>query len=689
MRLTAVFALLLATASARADEGMWTFDNFPTDKVKQRYGFAPDARWLEHVRLASVRLAGGCSGSFVSPQGLVLTNHHCAHGCVEQVSTPRRDLVKNGYYARTPGEELKCPAMEINQLVAITDVTGRMRQATRGLSDARFAEAQRIETAKIERECKTSPAVRCDVVELYHGGAHHLYRYRRFQDVRLVFVPEFATAFFGGDPDNFMFPRWDLDMALVRVYEGGKPLPTDHYFRWSRGGAKDGDLTFVPGNPGRTSRLLTIAELEYERDVTLTERLVRFAEWRGLLTEFSRRSAEHARISNHDLFMVENAFKARKGMFDTLADRRFFAGKVAEEKALRDAIARDPGRKQRYGGAFEAIAQAVERQRTLDPMYRWVKPHPRNPLSPRLFSTLLGQAEALWRSVAERGKPNEQRLKEFRDAALPRLTMALFSEAPIYDELEIRNLGFGLGKLREDLGPDHPFVKAVLGKEAPDELAARVVRGTRLKDVAERRRLWDGGKSAIHGSSDPLIDLARRMDAGARAARQAYEETVESVLRRHGERLAKLRFELYGTKTYPDATFSPRLSYGQVKGYTLRGQQVRSFTDFAGAFARDTGRPPFDLPRSWHLAKGKLNLRTPLNFCTDNDIIGGNSGSPAINREAAIVGLIFDGNLPHLAADYGFVGDTGRAVAVHSEAIMQALRLIYGAERVVKEILGR
>jgi hypothetical protein len=688
MRLIAAVALLTAVA-AHADEGMWTFDNFPTDKVKQKHGFAPDAKWLEHVRLASVRLAGGCSGSFVSAQGLVLTNHHCAHDCIQQVSTPQHDLVKNGYYARTPAEERKCPEMEITQLVSSTDVTARMNRATQGLEGARYVEAQRGEMAKIERECKTAPDLRCDVVTLYQGGAYHLYAYRRFQDVRLVFAPEFSTAFFGGDPDNFMFPRWDLDMSILRIYEKGKPLQTPHHFRWSPAGAKEGELTFIAGNPGSTRRQFTVAQLEYERDVVQPERLYRYAEMRGILTEFSRRSPEHARIAKHDLFAFENAFKARKGRYDSLADKRFFAQKVAEEKALRDAIAKSAVRRKKCGGAFEAIAKAVERQRALDPLYRWIRPNPYAPAGARLFSVLLGYAEALHRSVAERAKPDEQRLKEFREAGLPRLKQEVLSEAPIHEELEIRNLSLGLDKLREDLGPDHQLVKAVLGKESPDELAARVVRGTRLRDSAERKRLWDGAPGAIATSRDPMLELARRLDAPGRAARQEYEETVEAVVKRESERLARLRFELYGTKTYPDATFSPRVTFGQVKGWKEHGRTIGPFTDFAGAFARDTGRAPFDLPRTWHLAKGKLDLRTPLNFCSDNDIIGGNSGSPVFNRNAEIVGLVFDGNLPSLGGDYGFDADTNRAVSVHSEAMMQALRVIYGAERVVKELLGK
>jgi hypothetical protein len=684
-----VGVVTLSPGAAIADEGMWTYDNFPADKVRAKYGFAPDARWLEHARLASVRLAGGCSGSFVSPQGLVMTNHHCVHSCLEELSTPKQDLVKDGFYARTTAAERRCPAVEVNQLVAITDVTPRVQRATKGLKAGRFTRAQRAETARIEKECQTSPDLRCEVVTLYHGGAYHLYKYRRYQDVRVVFAPEFAIAFFGGDPDNFMFPRWDLDVSFVRVYQGGKPLATPDYFRWSKGGARNGELTFVTGNPGRTERLLTVAQLAYERDFSEPHWLAVLAEWRGLLTEFARRSPEMERISKSDLFGIENSFKARSGRRAALLDPAFFGLKVAAEKALRDAVAADPRRRQAYGDPWAAIARAVARQKVLDPSYRHVRPHPRNGAAPRFHSTLLGFAEALVRGAAERHKPNGQRLQEFREGSLPSLRLSLFSEAPIYDDLEIVNLAFGLSKLREDLGPDHPFVRAVLGKESPDELAARLVRGTRLKNIAERRRLWQGGAAAIQASRDPAIMLVRRYDAQARAIRQSYEDQVESVFRREGELLAKLRFELYGTHTYPDATFSPRISYGQVKGWTENGRRVHPFTDFAGAFARATGRPPFALPASWLRAKPRLNLRTPLNFCTDNDIIGGNSGSPMFNRRGEIVGLVFDGNLLSLGGDYGFDPAVNRTVAVHSEALLHALRVIYRADRVVKELQPR
>jgi hypothetical protein len=687
-KLIAVSALTLIATAVRADEGMWTFNNFPADKVRAAHGFKPDAKWLEHARLSSVRLAGGCSGSFVSAQGLVLTNHHCAHSCIEQLSTKTKDYVKDGFYAKTLADEKKCPEIEINQLVEITDVTARVRKATQGLSDAKANEAQKAEMSRIEKECQSSARLRCDVVTLYHGGVYNLYKYRRFQDVRLVFAPEFAIAFFGGDPDNFMFPRYDLDMSLLRVYEDGRPARLAHFFPWSPRGARDGELTFVTGHPGRTARQLTVPQLEYMRDVELPERLTRIAERRGMLGEFQRRGAEQKRISNEELFGSENAFKAIKGRYEALVDKRFFATKIAEERALQARIAGDPERRRRYGGALAAIARAVERQRQLRKPYRQLENAGgfMSPTGAAFSSTLFEIAHALVRGAAERPKPSDKRLREYRDSALPALTQLLFSRAPIHDELEILNLSFSLRKMREELGPDDPIVHKVLGKQSPEELAAQLVHGTKLKEVALRQRLWEGGQSAIAASTDAMIAFARRVDPDARAVRKRFEDEVESVIKRNAELLARARFEVQGTSTYPDATFTLRITYGQVKGYREDGREVKPITTFAGAFLRHTGRSPFELPKSWLQAKGKLDLATPFNLCTTNDIIGGNSGSPVINKAGQIVGLIFDGNIQSLGGDFGFDPAVNRAVAVHSEAILVALKRIYGAERLAKEL---
>ena len=680
MKRVVLLCVAVAGASAWADEGMWTLDAFPRDKVEREYGFRPDDRWLEHVRLSSARLAGGCSGSFVSSSGLVLTNHHCAHQCIEQLSTARHDLVRTGFQARTLAEERRCPDVEVNQLVEITDVTQRMNGATAGLEGEQFFQAQRAEIARIEKECQTTPQLRCEVVTLYHGGLYDLYRYRRFQDVRLVFAPELAIAFFGGDPDNFMFPRYDLDVSFLRVYQDGKPVRMDHWFRWSREGPRDGDLTFVSGHPGGTDRQLTVAELEYQRDVALPERLLDLAELRGILTEFQRRGPEQRRISSATLFYVENAYKALRGRLQALLGRKFFASKVAAEAALKAQLAKEPELARAYLPAFDAIATAEARLERIHEPLRFIEQ------GAGFSGHLFEYARMLVRGAEERQKPNGQRFREFRESALPAVTQRLFSPAPVHDELEILRLGHSLTKLREHLGPDDPFVKKVLGKESPHELAAALVKGTSLKSVAARKKLWVGGLAAIEASTDPMIALARRIDPDGRAIRKKYEDEIESVLRKSDELVAKARFAVAGTSTYPDATFTLRLSYGRVKGFEQHGRFVEPFTTIAGAFDRATGRDPFALPPSWIRAKPRLDLQTPLDFCTDNDIVGGNSGSPVFDAEARIVGVAFDGNIFSLGGDYGFDEAVNRAVAVDSAAIVEALDRIYGAGRIVKEL---
>jgi hypothetical protein len=670
--------LVLAPLLATADEGMWTYDAFPSEQVREHHGFAPTPAWIENARLASVRLAGGCSASFVSPDGLVLTNHHCVHECVEQLSTPGRDLVKDGFLARARADERRCPAMEANQLVRITDVTARLRAAMKGLSGEAFVKAERAETARVEAACQTSAALRCEVVTLYKGALYHLYEYRRYQDIRLVFAPEFRIAFFGGDPDNFMFPRYDLDAAFIRVYDGGKPLRAKNFFRWSPGGARPGDLTFVSGHPGGTDRDLTVAQLELQRDVTLPDRVARTAELRGLLTGYQLLGAEQKRTSNSLLFYTENSFKVFRGLLASLHDRAFFRSLVAKEEALRAAIAKDPALAKETLPAFDRIAQATERARVLRDAYGFLEHGFQGQLFP------IGRH--LLRGAAERARPNEERLEEYRDSALPATTQELFSEAPIHAELEKVLLGYSLTKIRERLGPDHPAVRALLGAESPEELAARVVDGTKLRDPAARRALWDGGAAAIAASQDPLVALARAADPAARAARRAYEDEVEAPLKQGHERLAAARFATLGRTRYPDATFTLRLSYGAVQGWKEGDREVPPFTTLGGAFERHTGRDPFALPPSWLEKKGALDLSTPFDLVTTNDIIGGNSGSPMINRDAEIVGLVFDGNIHSIGGDYGFDPALNRTVAVDSRAILEALTKIYGATALVQEL---
>jgi hypothetical protein len=680
MKRLLLITLLAAPALAHADEGMWTFNNFPKAAVEKAHGFTVTDAWLDHLRLSSARLAQGCSASFVSERGLILTNHHCARGCIEQLSGPGKDYVADGFLAKAPGDELKCPALEVNQLVRIQDVTARLVKATEGLEGEAFNDAQRAEMAHITKACQTDDSLRCDVVTLYQGGRYDLYTYKRYQDVRLVMAPEEAIAFFGGDPDNFMFPRYDLDVSFVRVYEKDAPARTPHFLAWSADGTRDGDLTFVSGHPGGTQRLLTVAELEYQRDSALPERLIDLAEYRGLLTEYARRGVEQARHSRGLLFGVENSLKALRGRREAIEDKAFFATKVAAETAFRAELAKDAARAKALP-AFDAIAAATTRLKAQAKRYAY---QGGGAFAGRLFRI----ARGLVRAGDERPKANEKRLPEFGDAALPALTQGLFSPAPIYDELEIFQLTWSLTKLRERLGPDDPYVKKVLGLESPGALATRLVKGTRLQDVAVRKRLWSGGKAAVAEAAreDPFLALAIEVDEDGRAIRKKVEDEIESVQKKNAEVLARARFAVYGTSTYPDATFTLRLSYGRVTGWPEAGAMVAPVTTLAGAFERHTGRDPFALPKSWLDARARLDLKTPFNVVTTNDIIGGNSGSPLVNKAGEVVGLVFDGNIWSLGGEFGFDEATNRTVSVESTAIIEALQKIYGAQRIVAEL---
>ena len=673
-----ILATLVGAAPALADEGMWTYNNFPATKVKEKYGFEPNQEWLDKVRLASAKFGGGCSSSFVSPDGLVMTNHHCARGCIQQLSTAKKDFIANGFYAKTQAEELQCPALEVSQLVEITDVTEQLNAATQGLTGKPYADTLKAEMSKLEKACTTGADVRCDVVTLYQGGKYNLYKYQRFQDVRLVFAPEHAIAFFGGDPDNFEFPRYDLDVTFVRAYKDGKPAKSPNYFKWSDKGAKEGEPTFVSGHPGRTSRGLTVAQLEYLRDTGLPKQLFRLSELRGVISEFQNRGVEQKRISSNLLFGVENGLKATKGKHEQLVDKAFFAQKVAAEQELRKKVDADPKMKARYGAAWDEIARAQDTFRNLRKEYEG--------LEGGFGTQLFGLAKTLVRASDELTKPDTDRLRGFNDANLPALKNQMMSKAPIYPELEIAQMTFALTKLREELGPDHPFVKKVLGKESPAALATRVVKGSKLADLKVREQLFSGGKKAIEASKDPMIQLAALVDPDARAIRKTYEEQVEAVIRKNSELVAQARFEVYGTGIYPDATGTLRLSFGSVKGYMEDGKQVAPITAMGDTFARHTGEDPFALPRSWLAAQKDLTATTPMNFVTTNDIIGGNSGSPVINKDAEVIGLVFDGNIQSLGGDYGFDESVNRTVAVHSEALIEALKKVYKADRVLEEL---
>ena len=679
-------ASLLGSQRAQADEGMWPFNHLPKAALEQRYGFQAKDEWVGHVRRSSIRLTSGCSGSFVSGNGLTLTNHHCAEECIARLSTPQHDYVQRGFYAKTPGEELVCPGLAIQQLGEISDVTARVQQATRGLAGEAFHQAFKAESARIEKECAKTDDLTCEVVSLYHGGLYELYQYRRYGDVRLVFAPEVEIAFFGGDPDNFNFPRYDLDATFLRAYANGKPAATPDHLAWSASELRPGDLTFVSGNPGSTERLRTVAELEYLRDHALVDELIGLAQYRGFLAEYQEHGAEAKRVSTSELFGVENGYKELRGEHAALLERDFFQRLVERERQLRAAVAANPSWKQKYGGAWDAIAAAQERAAELDKELTWVGGGFRPPWAK---TSLFGWARILVRGGAERLKNNEQRLEEFSDARLPGLQQRLLAAKPLNPAFEIAKLSFGLTALRETLGADHPFVKKVLGKSSPAELASSLIKGSSLEKVAERKRLWEGGQAAVLASKDPMIQLALAIDPESRALRSRYENEIESVLTKNSELVARARFDVYGMNSYPDATFSPRLSVGTVRGWREPGKIVPSFTTLRGAFERATGRAPFALPKSWTEKQSSLALDTPFNFVTDNDIVGGNSGSPVINRQGELVGLVFDGNLPSLGGTYGFDIAKNRAVAVDARAILYTLDAIYGARALSAELTGK
>ena len=671
---------LLWAAGVLADEGMWTYDNFPAAKMRAKYGWAPDATWLSHAQLSSIRLAQGCSASLVSPDGLVMTNHHCARECVSELSSPKHDYIANGFYAATAADEKKCPELEANQLVSIVDVTAQVEAATAGKSDREFHEAERTVKAKIESQCGTSSDIRCQVVTLYHGGVYDLYKYKRYQDIRVVFAPEESAAFFGGDPDNFTFPRFDLDSAFVRIYDNGAPLHTDTYLKFATTGVKAGDIALTSGNPGGTERENTLAQLAFQRDAAQPFILNFMSELRGLLVEYATKGAEEERTSKALLFSIENSLKAYKGRQLALVEGSLMSDKSRTEAEFRQRVAADPKLTGTTGGAWDAIAQAVAHQHDTfvrqSMLERW----------PDVLSPLLSHAIALNRYAAESVKPDGQRLEEYSDANFPALRQEIESPAPIYLRLEKTLIAWWLTKVREYLGSSDPDASRLMGKRSPQEIAQSLVDGTRLGDAKLRKQLLSGGANAINAYHDPLIDFVRTLDVPARAVRADTEDNVRATITKNAALIAKARFALEGRSNYPDATFTLRLSYGTVAGYQQSGHAVAPVTDFAGAYAHATGRDPFKLPQRWVDAQSAVNQATNLDFASTNDIIGGNSGSPVIGRNGEVIGLIFDGNIQSLGGDFGYDGSINRAVSVDVTAITEALRNIYHAERLAKEL---
>lgn len=679
-----VLSMLSSWTTASADEGMWLYNQFPKKLLRERYGFEPSDAWLDHLRLASVRFNSGGSGSFVSSQGLVMTNHHVGADALQKLSLPDRDLIVTGFYARTRAEELKCVDLELNVLVNIEDVTNQVNASVKeraSAADAQVARRGAINT--IEQERSKSSGLRSDVVTLFQGGQYHLYQFKKYTDVRLVFAPEKDIAFFGGDPDNFEYPRYDLDICFFRVYENDRPAKIEHFLAWSAAGAKDDELIFVSGHPGRTSRLNTVAHLQYLRDINIPGQLDMLRRREVLLATYADRSLENARQAQEELFSLQNSRKARLGGLAGLQDPAVMARKRADEQAVRAAVDKNPQLKAQCGSAWDDVARSIQDLLKIRTELNLVEN------GSAFNSDLFGFARTLVRMAEEDTKPNAQRLREYGEAGRASLEMQLFSEAPLYPEFEVVKLADSLGMMMEQLGAEHSMVHRVLGDRSPRDRAAELVQGSKLADVAERKKLAAGGAAAIAASKDPLILLARAVDPRARELRMAFEQQVEEPQRQAYAKIAKAQFAIPDRTTYPDATFTLRLAFGAVKGYREGGRTVAPWTTLGGTYEHAEAhgsQPPFKLPPVWLARRQQLNSSVPFNFVSTADIIGGNSGSPVVNQRGEIVGIIFDGNIQSLVLDFVYSDVEARAVSVHSSAIQEALRKIYEATALADEL---
>ena len=692
----ALFALVIISAgisSVLADEGMWLFNNPPLKQLKEKYQFEPTPQWLEHLQKSSVRFNSGGSGSFVSATGLVITNHHVGLDTLQKVSSEKINYVHDGFYAKTQKDEIKATDLELNVLMSIQDVTDRVKSAVRPEMSADDAgKARRAAIAAIEKESKDATGLRSDVVTLYQGGVYNLYRYKRYDDVRIVFAPEQQAAFYGGDPDNFEYPRYDLDICIFRAYENGQPAKPEHFLKWNTKGPSDGELTFVSGHPGKTDRQLTTDELADMRDHEVPYILSMLNRREVFLTAFAARTFENGRRVREDLFGIQNSRKAFNGIQAALLDPEIWGSIAAREKKLRDGITADP-QWQSAVSAYDKIKQAQAETAKILPVYHYFEVSrgraSASYRAPRAFySTLFKYARRLLRAGDERPKPNGERFPEFRDSNRESLELDLFSTEPVYDDVEQATLTDSLTDMATAFGNSDALVQQVLAGKSPAERAAELVKGTKLKDAAVRKQLYAGGASAVAAAHDPMIELARLVDGPAREARKVFEAQDETKQQAYGE-IAKARFAIEGTSNYPDATFTLRLSYGPVRGFEENGKPVAALTNFAGLYQRSAehkNEAPFDLPKRWIDRKAKLNPNTPFNFVTDADIIGGNSGSPVVNKANEFVGIIFDGNIQSLALDIAYSDKQARAVSVDSAAITEALRKVYDAGALADEL---
>jgi peptidase S46-like protein len=681
-----ILALVIALPLVgHADEGFWLFNRVPKEAIKKAYGVELSDAWLQRVQEASVRFPGG-SGSFVSTDGLVLTNHHVAMGFIEKLSTTERDYVKDGFVARDRIQELKIPDIELDVLRSIADVTAQVNRGVKPETPPAAAlAARRAAIAAIEKEGDAKTGLHSEVVTLYQGAVYHLYQYKKFADVRLVFAPEFDIAFYGGDPDNFNYPRYALDIALVRVYENGKPLTVKHYIPWSPDGIKDGDAVFTSGHPGPTQRLNTMAHLEFVRDRSLPFNLEVYTRIRDALDEYREQGPEAEREARDLFFGLENSLKSWRGQQQGLRDPALMSKKSKAEQSLREAVMATPDLKARFGDAWDEVAEA---RRALS-SYNVERVMLEGGLG--LYSDYFLIARTLVRWAQESLRPNGERLPEYTDARKPAIERQMTSTTPIPPGLERARLAESLAIMRDKLGADHPAVTVALAGKSPADRASELVARTRLGDPAARKALLAGGATAIKASDDPFIQIARAIEPQARALRTRYDNEVIAVEREAYAKIAQAMFATAGDAAYPDGTFTLRLSHGAVRGYEENGKTITPYTDLRGLYERaeqHAMKPPYTYPESWARARTTLNLDTPFNLVTTNDIVGGNSGSPLINMRGELVGVIFDGNIQSLPGYFVYDGTANRAVSVDVRGMIEAMRKVYQAEALVGELLA-
>lgn len=667
---------------ALADEGMWTYFNLPTKLLKEKYGFEASQEWLDHLRLASVRFNDGGSGSFISPS-LVITNHHVASGQLQKVSSEKKDYLKEGFLAKSQADEIKCADLELNVLVSMEDVTARINGVVKdGMNPGQAAMARRAEINAISKESSEKTGLRSDVVSFYQGSEFWLYKYKKYTDVRIVFAPEKQAAFFGGDPDNFTYPRFDVDIAIMRVYENGKPINSQHYLKFNTSRTPDNELVFVSGHPGSTSRNITMAQIEYNRDVRYPKVLEYFKRQLTALRDYASLGAEQKRQAEEEIFGLENSQKAYIGQYQGLLDKNIIAKKQKEENELRSRVDGNPEWKAAYGSAWDEIAKAQAELNRIDTIRRF-----RNITT----SNLLNMASMTMAYASQIKKPDAQRESPFHDSELESTRLQLFSPAPSYPAMEERTIAADLQLALDMLGPDDPFVKATLDGKSPAEFAKQLIAGTKIGDPAFRKSLAEGGDDAVNASNDSMIAFAKKIMpiiAGAQAMAGPYNAQIA----RASEKIGKARFAVYGRTQYPDANFTLRLSYGTVKGYPMNGTIAPARTTFYGLYDRVHSfgnTAPFDTPPRFLARKDKLDLTTPLNFVTTNDIIGGNSGSPVVNRKGEFIGIVFDGNIESLVGNFIYDDTANRTVAVHAAGIMESLRKLYDANQLADEIEGK